>query len=236
MERAVKRGMEITVVLILLMCIYRYNQTGRETGTGQEIWEAPSNMESVMEQREVSQTAAEELETVQADAERNEEGSDPDTAGQRAVLSQQEQEIKAYMEEFVNSYMSEVCGGDQKIFMQTKDIYVDDFGYPVELTVYRNDKGEDIRYQIQLYGETGRSVTDYYLCEHFIYVNEEKEYYSSQMLAENYDDVLYRKTTDWIILEDGIYLLQDNGEMKIEEDAPFYSIEEVKGWTKESEE
>jgi len=218
MERAVKRGMEITVVLVLLVCIYRYNQTGRETGTGQEIWEAPSDMKSVMEQREVSQTAVEELETAQADAERNEEGSDPDTAGQRAVLSQQ------------SSYMSEICGGDQKIFMQTKDIYVDDFGYPVELTVYRNDKGEDIRYQIQLYGETGRSVTDYYLCEHFIYVNEEKEYYSSQMLAENYDDVLYRKTTDWIILEDGIYLLQDNGEMKIEEDAPFYSIEEVKGW------
>lgn len=100
------------------------------------------------------------------------------------------QEIEAYMEEFVSSYMSEICGGDQKIFMQTKDIYV----------------------------------------------NEEKEYYSSQILAETYDDVLYRETTDWIILEDGIYLLQDNGEMKIEEDAPFYSIEEVKGWTEELEE
>lgn len=100
------------------------------------------------------------------------------------------QEIEAYMEEFVSSYMSEICGGDQKIFMQTKDIYV----------------------------------------------NEEKEYYSSQILAETYDDVLYRETTDWIILEDEIYLLQDNGEMKIEEDAPFYSIEEVKGWTEELEE
>lgn len=32
------------------------------------------------------------------------------------------QEIETYMEEFVNMYMSEVCGGDQKIFMQTKDI------------------------------------------------------------------------------------------------------------------
>lgn len=146
------------------------------------------------------------------------------------------QEIETYMEDFVSSYMSEICGGDQKILMQTKDIYVDDFGYPVELTVYRNDKEEDIRYQIQLYGETGRSVTDYYLCEHFIYVNEEKEYYSSQILTENYNDVLYRKTTDWIILEDEIYLLLDSGEMKIEDDAPFYSIEEVKGWTEESEE
>ena len=88
MERAVRRGMQITVVLLLLMCIYRYNQTGRETGTGQEIWEAPSDMESVMEQREVSQTAAEGLETAQADAERNEEGYDPDTADQRGQFDE----------------------------------------------------------------------------------------------------------------------------------------------------
>lgn len=140
------------------------------------------------------------------------------------------QQIEAYMEEFKSMYMSKVCGMDQKIFIKSQDIYVDNLGYPIELTVYKNDKGEDVRYQVQLYGETGNSVTDYYLCNGFIYVNQEKEYYSSQILVENYNDVLYRETNDWIIFEDKVYILQDDGEMQTVDEYPFYSIEEVNEW------
>lgn len=146
------------------------------------------------------------------------------------------QGIEAYMEEFVGMYMSEICGGDQKVFMQSKEVYADDFGGPIELTVYKNDQGEDIRYQVQLYGETGSNVTDYYLCEDFIYVNQEKIYYSSRILALNYDDVLYRETTDWVILDDTVYELFDNGEMEADEDYSFYSIKDVTGWAEEADE
>ena len=147
-----------------------------------------------------------------------------------------QQGIETYMEEFVGMYMSEICGGDQKVFMQSKEVYADDFGGPIELTVYKNDQGEDIRYQVQLYGETGSSVTDYYLCEDFIYVNQEKNYYSSRILALNYDDVLYRETTDWIILDDTVYEFLDNGEMEADEEYSFYPIKEVMGWAEETDE
>ncbi len=145
------------------------------------------------------------------------------------------QEIETYMDEFARMYVSEICGGDQKVFMQTKEVYADDFGEPIELTVYKNEKEEDIRYKVQLYGETGSSVTDYYLCEDFIYVNQEKNYYSSQILTPNYDDVLYRETKDWIILDDTVYELLDDGEMVAVEDYSFYGIEEVKGWAESVE-
>ena len=62
------------------------------------------------------------------------------------------QQIENYMEEFRNMYMSEICGLEQKIFIDVQDIYVDNLGYPLELTVYENDKEEVIRYKVQLYG------------------------------------------------------------------------------------
>ncbi|MBD5449175.1 MAG: hypothetical protein HDR28_03250 [Lachnospiraceae bacterium] len=98
---------------------------------------------------------------------------------------------------------------------------------PIELTVYTNDKEENVRYKIEIYGETGKSITDYYLCENFIYVNQEREYYSSQILMKNYDDILYRRTSDWIITEDKVYILQDNGKMKEDAEYSFFPIEEV---------
>ena len=142
------------------------------------------------------------------------------------------QEIESYMKEFVSMYMSETCGGKQRIFIKSKDIYTSDFGFPIELTVYTNEKEENIRYKVQAYGETGNSITNYYLCENFIYVNQQQEYYSSQILMENYNDILYCQTSDWIILDDNVYLLKDNEEMKIDTEYSFFSIEEVNAWIK----
>ncbi len=143
------------------------------------------------------------------------------------------QEIETYMEEFASMYTSEACGGKQKIFVQSKDVYADDFESPIKLTVYKNEKEEDIRYQIQIYGETKRCVTDYYLCENCIYINQETEYYSSQILEENFHDVLYRQTKDWVILGEEVYLLEDSGERKPDADYTFFSIDEVNDWVRE---
>lgn len=148
----------------------------------------------------------------------------------------QTQEIEIYMKDFMSLYMSEACGGKQRLFMKSKDIYTTDFDSPIELTVYTNDKEENVRYKVEIYGETGKSITDYYLCENFIYVNQEREYYSSQILMNNYDDILYRRTSDWLIIEDKVYILQDNGEMKEDAEYSFFPIEEVNDWVKELEE
>lgn len=151
------------------------------------------------------------------------------------IDANKKQEIETYMQEFISMYMSEACDEKQKIYMKSQDIYTDNFDSPVELTVYTNDRGEDVRYRVEIYGETGKSVTDYYLCENFIYVNREREYYSSPVLRKGYDDILYRQTDDWIIMEDDIYILQDNGDMKADTELPFFSIEEVNEWAKELE-
>ena len=103
------------------------------------------------------------------------------------------------------------------------------------MTVYTNEEGQDIRYTLQIYGETGNSVTDYYVCENFVYVNHEREYYSGQVLMENYNyiNVLYRHTSDWMILGDKVYKIQDNEEMQEELQYPFFSMKEVRGWAEE---
>lgn len=117
--------------------------------------------------------------------------------------------------------------------MKSKDVYAEEQGEPIELTVYTNDQGEDIRYKVQVYAETGKSEINYYLCENLIYVNQKKDYYSSWVLTANYDDVLYSQTDDWIILEDKVYTLKDNEEMEIAAEYPFFPIEEVYDWVKE---
>ena len=102
--------------------------------------------------------------------------------------------------------------------------------------MYTNDKGVDGRYKVEIYGEAGKSITDYYLCENFIYVNQEREYYNSQILMKNYDDILYRRTSDWIITEDKVYILQGNGEKKEDSEYSFLPIEDVNDWVKALEE
>lgn len=149
------------------------------------------------------------------------------------VGADEKQEIEAYMKEFINMYTSEACDGKQRIFMKSKDVYAEEQGEPIELTVYTNDQGENIRYKVQVYAETGKSEINYYLCENLIYVNQKKDYYSSWVLTANYDDVLYSQTDDWIILEDKVYTLKDNDEMEIAAEYPFFPIEEVYDWVQE---
>lgn len=65
------------------------------------------------------------------------------------------EEIERYMKEFICMYTTEACGGKQRVFIKSKDIYTDDFGSPVELTIYTNEKEEKIRYDIK-YRRMGR--------------------------------------------------------------------------------
>lgn len=157
--------------------------------------------------------------------------------GEQRLDADKKQEIEAYMDDFVSMCMSEASAGEQRIFVKTGDIDTGDFDSPVALTVYTNEEGQDIRYTLQIYGETGNSVTDYYVCENFVYVNHEREYYSGQVLMENYNDinVLYRHTSDWMILGDKVYKIQDNEEMQEELQYPFFSMKEVRGWAEEIE-
>lgn len=155
--------------------------------------------------------------------------------GKETLDAGKKQEIETYMNEFVSMFMSEAIIGERRIFVKSGDVDTGDFDYPIELTVYTNEEGQDIRYTVYIYGETGNSITDYYVCEDFIYVNQERQYYSGQVLIENYNymDVLYRHTSDWIILGDKVYLLQDDGELLYDTQYPFFTVEEVSGWAEE---
>ena len=53
---------------------------------------------------------------------------------------------------------------------------------------------------------------------------------------KNYDDILYRRTSDWIIIEDKVYILQGNGEKKEDAEYSFLPIEDVNDWVKALEE
>lgn len=72
-----KRVIQIMVVLVVLVCIYRYNQTEKVK------WEVSVDMDAVREQQKESQKAAEEVDTEQTETEKREESFDPDTTDQK---------------------------------------------------------------------------------------------------------------------------------------------------------
>lgn len=127
-----------------------------------------------------------------------------------------EQEISEYRERFIELYTSNALD-DTEYQMNIEEFEIDydgNNGEPTTLIKYTDSYGEVLRYQLHFYGETMHCSIDYYLCEDFVLVSKECNYYSSWVLTAGYSDVLYSSIENWIIFEDTVYILHDDGELE----------------------
>ncbi|MDE5597527.1 MAG: hypothetical protein K2J04_06805, partial [Lachnospiraceae bacterium] len=126
-----------------------------------------------------------------------------------------EQEIEEYRMHFIELYTSNAMEEtEDRINIEETEIDYGDNGEPATLIKYTDSSGEKLRYQLQFYGETGRSSIDYYLCEDFILISRKNDYYSSWVLTAGYSDVLYSTIENWIVIDENIYILHSDGELE----------------------
>ena len=143
------------------------------------------------------------------------------------------QEIAEYRMNFIESYTSNAMEEtEDRINIEEMEIDYGDNGEPATLIKYTDSSGEKLRYQIQFYGETGRSSIDYYLCKDFVLISRKNDYYSSWVLTAGYSDVLYSTIENWIVIDENVYVLHSDGELeKIEKtqlEAP--ALEEIEAY------
>lgn len=141
-----------------------------------------------------------------------------------------EQEIEEYRMHFIELYTSNAMEEtEDRINIEEMEIDYGDNGEPATLIKYTDLSGGKLRYQLQFYGETGRSSIDYYLCKDFVLISRKNDYYSSWVLTADYSDVLYSTIENWIVIDENVYILHSDGELeKIEKtqlEAP--ALEEI---------
>ena len=85
-----------------------------------------------------------------------------------------------------------------------------------ELIKYTDLEGNVLRYEIVIYGETGKVTLDYYFIKDYIYVKILSEYYTFPINAseENMPYVLYRTFQEGIIYKEDIYKLEGKSLVK----------------------
>lgn len=133
---------------------------------------------------------------------------------EQPIEKQVAEKIEEYKDTFIGLYTTYAEGsGETAIKIETREIDSDS-SEGGELFVYTDANGRELRYKLDAYGETGNAVTNYYLCDGFVWVNKETNYYSSWILKEGFSDTLYSRVENWIVMDDKTYILHNNGELE----------------------
>ena len=98
-----------------------------------------------------------------------------------------------------------------------------------EITKYIDKEDKVCRCSIVVFGETGRSTSEYLFLDKYIYVEELREYYSYPIYIDYTRpvDILYRTLNEYIIYKDKVYLLEGGYFKKTENKLPVNSLEEI---------
>ena len=98
-----------------------------------------------------------------------------------------------------------------------------------EITKYIDKENKVCRCSIVVFGETGRSTSEYWFLDKYIYVEELREYYSYPIYIDYTRpvDILYRTLNEYIIYKDKVYLLEGGYFKKTENKLPVNSLEEI---------
>ena len=183
------------------LCLSACGKDEAETGVVTEL----ITIEEATEIEEEPETAEEkEIEEV-SETEEEAETNLPDI----------EQEIEEYRMHFIELYTSNAMEEtEDRINIEEMEIDYGDNGEPATLIKYTDSSGEKLRYQLQFYGETGRSSIDYYLCKDFVLISRKNDYYSSWVLTAGYSDVLYSTIENWIVMDENVYAFHSDGELE----------------------
>ena len=143
-----------------------------------------------------------------------------------------QQEIDDYMMHFIELYSGSAMDESNALINIDKlEVEFDDGRNTGTLVKYSDKNNSYLRYQINLYGETNNVTIDYYLCNNFVLISRQINYYSSWILTEGWDDVLYSEIDKWIIWNDNVYNFLGDGQLiqieKEQLDVPM--LDEVEG-------
>lgn len=137
--------------------------------------------------------------------------------------------IEEYKDTFTGLYTTGAEGsGEPVIRIETLEIESGS-SEGGELFVYTDTDGKRLRFRLDSYGETGNAVTNYYLCDGFVWVSKETNHYSSWILREGFSDTLCSEVENWIVVDDKTYILHDDGELEeiTPEEAGFTDLTEL---------
>ena len=124
------------------------------------------------------------------------------------------QEIDNYVKNFIELYTNNAFDDTMPtMIIEEKDV-PDNIAEGTSFMVYSDLSGKRLRYKLNYYGEIGNQVINYYLCENFVWISRQSNYYSSWILAAGNFDVLYSEIDNWIIMGETVYKMHDNGELK----------------------
>ena len=147
-----------------------------------------------------------------------EQDSELQTAGLSTDASTKQEEfaekIEEYKSRFIGLYTTGASGDEEAaIKIEEREISVES-SEGSALYVYTDADGEELRYRLHIYGETGDAVLNYYLCDGFVWVSMQNNYHSSWILKAGFSDVLYSDVENWILTDDTAYILHDDGELE----------------------
>ena len=203
----IKRLISICIVAIIVFNIYGYAKTTEET-----LVTEPKTVESEYTDTEDAETAisAEEYSQI-------EEGitsfESVNNQGETDMVSLLDilREIEEYKSRFIELYTSNASEDTESEMIIAEHDFPSDNDGGASLTVYSRLSGKHLRYELNYYGEAGNSVINYYLCNNFVWLSRQNNYYSSLTLSVEYSDVLYSTIENWIITDNAAYIMHDNG-------------------------
>lgn len=120
-------------------------------------------------------------------------------------------EITEYRGHFIELYTSNASEDTESEMIIEEHDFPSNNTEGASLTVYSALSGKHLRYKLHYYGETGDKIINYYLCNNFVWVNRQNNYYSSWTLSAEYSDILYSTINNWIITDDAAYIMHDDG-------------------------
>ena len=124
------------------------------------------------------------------------------------------QKIDDYIKNFVALYSSNAFDDTAPAILIEELNIPSDNDQSASLKIYSDLSGKRLRYELRSYGETGNQDINYYLCENFVWISRQSNYYSSWILTDGDPDVLYSEIDNWLIVGETLYIMHDNGELE----------------------
>lgn len=194
----------VCIAEIIILSIY---------GCAQTVEDAPS---AEIENVEIGNVASKNDEKKDIKGEEEEDTEDKESEGDETDEESLDilREIEEYKSRFIELYTSNASEDTESGMIIEEHGFPSDSGEGASVTVYSDLSGRKLRYELRYYGETGNNVINYYLCDNFVWVSRQYNYYSSLTLRAGYSDVLYSTMENWIFTEDAVYIMHDNGELE----------------------
>ena len=126
-----------------------------------------------------------------------------------------QQEIDDYMTQFIELYSTNAMeDSDSSIHTEEFEAPLGDGGNVATVVKYLDQDNRCLRYRVDLYGETMNTCINYYLCDRFVLISKQNNYYSSWVLTSDWNDILYSEIDQWILWNDKVYIFSDNSQLE----------------------